>query len=381
MHQGSGLGAKGTKLSESLTAIICAIRFQYDKDLSLEDFYNLKFNLTEISKNFEINLDLQETIEFSQKEVGWLESSIFVANKIYGYLGQGNFKFLRCDFINHLMQKCFNNCNSKNNEFGKIEKWCPADIWIHDASIDISFLTKYSSFKDLNEQLIQLFRNKKLIGVSLKKVDHNAKIKEYNNQESFQQKISSIKYSKYILRMNSLDFYLCYEDNKGSNIRIQGRDFAGANPDKIKKDIEMGKSPRVGDFKFEIKGELANHGKIQDTVFNRILSNNGHEMIIWPKWKECDPLSESSSKITNEIFELLFKYKAQGFSYTTEYKKIIANQTNQYRFSKLCSLRALDFIEKKGRGEIDTILQIIHNYASSQSELSAPFLKVSNLLI
>ncbi|GIR11282.1 MAG: hypothetical protein CM15mP22_7020 [Gammaproteobacteria bacterium] len=57
----------------------------------------------------------------------------------------------------------------------------------------------------------------------------------------------------------------------------------------------MGKVPRVGDFKFEIKGELANHGKIQDTLFNRILSNNGHDTIIWPKWEECDPFSESSS--------------------------------------------------------------------------------------
>ena len=76
----------------------------------------------------------------------------------------------------------------KKNEFGQIDKWCPADIWIHDASTDISFLTKYHYFKDLNEQLIQLFRNKQLIGVSLKKVDHNAQIKEYNYEKSYQQK-------------------------------------------------------------------------------------------------------------------------------------------------------------------------------------------------
>ena len=52
------------------------------------------------------------------------------------------------------------------------------------SSSDISFLTKYSSFKDLNEQLIQLFRNKKLIGVSLKKVNHNAQIFEPGHMET-----------------------------------------------------------------------------------------------------------------------------------------------------------------------------------------------------
>ncbi|GIR11281.1 MAG: hypothetical protein CM15mP22_7010 [Gammaproteobacteria bacterium] len=144
------------------------------------------------------------------------------------------------------MQKCFNNCNSKNNEFGKIEKWCPADIWIHDASIDISFLTKYSSFKDLNEQLFQLFRNKQLIGVSLKKgFKHNVQIKEYNDGKSYLQKKTSIKYSKYILKMNTLDFYLCYEDSNRNNIKIQGRDFAGANPDKIKKILKWAKFPEL----------------------------------------------------------------------------------------------------------------------------------------
>ncbi len=107
-------------------------------------------------------------------------------------------------------------------------------------------MTKYSSFKDLNEQLIQLFRNKKLIGVSLKKVNHNVQIKEYNDGKSYLQKKTSIKYSKYILKMNTLDFYLCYEDSNRNNIKIQGRDFAGANPMiKLKKILKWAKFPEL----------------------------------------------------------------------------------------------------------------------------------------
>ena len=64
----------------------------------------------------------------------------------------------------------------KNQGLSKIsdDKWNPGDIWLADKSFRVSSLPT-DSIGSLNKKLLELFNEKKLIGVSLKKFVKNAK--------------------------------------------------------------------------------------------------------------------------------------------------------------------------------------------------------------
>ena len=163
-----------------------------------------------------------------------------------------------------------------------------------------------------------------------------------------------------------MDCYFMYSSS-GSKQKdsIQVRNFAGENK---------------GDWKLELKGVSAAQGKIQGEVTRRLLREAGYDITGFtePPFSACKPLGERgyNPSITTEIYNLLKKYKAKGFVEGQETMDIIATRSQSYRYSKLASLRMLDWFENLDKEDANQAMKEIYLYASSQSDKSSVYYKL-----
>ena len=233
----------------------------------------------------------------------------------------------------------------------------------------------------MNNAIQQLLGKGDLIGISLKKIEGSPKLKLLNATSSaIRRKNEASYYAKYDLTFDNkqkneenrypMDIYFMYSST-GTKQKdsIQVRNFAG----KFK-----------GDWKLEVKGVAAAQGKIQGEVTRRLLSEAGYDITGFtePPFSACKPLGERGydASITTEIYNLLKKYKANGFDKSKKAKdqimNIIATRSQSYRYSKLASLRMLDWFESLDKEDADQAMKEIYLYASSQSDKSSVYYKL-----
>ena len=159
-----------------------------------------------------------------------------------------------------------------------------------------------------------------------------------------------------------MDVYFYY----GSGIyeKFQARNFGG---------------PTKGDWKLELKGKSAAQGKIQGNVIRVLLKNAGFNVttLTEPNFNDCEPgKGGRKDTITNEIYNLLNEFKAKNFVATNQTKNIIANRPKAWRYSKLAGLRMLKWL-KEQKGEANKAMKELYLYASSQSDKSSVYWKLS----
>ena len=123
------------------------------------------------------------------------------------------------------------------------DKWNPADIWMVKES-EVEAIRKHldgeNTIDCLNNALLQLFNEQKLMGISLKKIEGDARIDIKNNQSAAVRKANEkAKFVKYDLTfLSSMDVYLYY--GPGTFEKFQARNFGGSSK---------------GDWKLELKGK------------------------------------------------------------------------------------------------------------------------------
>jgi len=205
------------------------------------------------------------------------------------------------------------------------------------------------------------------MGISLKKIEGNAKMDIKNNQSASVRKANEkAKFEKYDLTfLSSMDVYLYY--GPGQFEKFQARNFGGSSK---------------GDWKLELKGKSAAQGKIQGTVLIELLKNAGFANISQfkiPTWVESDPNTRNAGDITTEIYNLLKKHNADKLDKS---KKAEANnkaqinlQDKSWRYSKLAGLRFLDWLKHTCKDK-DMAMKEIYLYASSQSDKSSVYYKL-----
>ena len=234
------------------------------------------------------------------------------------------------------------------NKYGiaKKDTWNPADIWlVYDFPKVKRELEKYvmddvTPIEEFNAILRDMFHARKIIGISLKKIEGSPKLKLLNDTSAAVRRQNEASYyAKYDLTFDNkqrsaknegypMDCYFMYSSSgTKQNGSIQVRNFAGAFK---------------GDWKLEVKGVAAAQGKIQGEVTRRLLSDAGYNIkgFTEPPFSSCKPLGEKgyNPSITTEIYNLLEKYKAKGFVAGQETMNIIATRSQPYRYSKLCLL-------------------------------------------
>ena len=236
----------------------------------------------------------------------------------------------------------------------------------------------------LNSEFINLFNDRILIGVSLKKTGAAGVVKEVNNDTPDQRRKDLGVGFKKDLSVNGLvydskrnftgshahkrwpmDVYIKY--GTGDKEEIQLRNFGGDNK---------------GDWKLELKGKYAAMGKIQGSVARTILEKTGFTNIPQePEWADCHPKKSqttSGQDITKEIYNLLKKHKAQGLDLQDEEGMMgdIEIKRQSWRYSKLSGLRFLDYL-CKSNVDADKAVKELYLFGGSQQDHASVYLKYS----
>ena len=361
--KGSGGGAAATAIQEAAQCVYAAMRYYCDEK-EIYDESDLRCGMNHV----DVGGTKLEDIMGLPKE--WKEGSVKGANEIFEKVGAGKYKFVRGDRLldDGSIKKAFGRVKGQTN-LSSEDKWNPADIWMVEES-EVGAIKKHldgeNTIDCLNNALLQLFNEKKLIGISLKKIEGNAKMDVKNNQSASVRKANEkAKFEKYDLTfLSSMDVYLYY--GPGQFEKFQARNFGGSSK---------------GDWKLELKGKSAAQGKIQGAVVIELLKNAGFTNISQfkiPTWAESDPNASKAQDITTEIYNLLKDYSATKFDKSKKAeannKAQIATQDKSWRYSKLAGLRFLDWLTKCK--DPNMAMKEIYLYASSQSDKSSVYYKL-----
>ena len=363
--KGSGGGAAATAIQEAAQCVYAAMRYYCgDKEVYTEE--DLKCGM----KHVDVGGTKLEDIMGLPKE--WKEGSMKGANEIFEKVGDGKkYKFVRGDRLldDGSIKKAFGRVKGQTN-LSSEDKWNPADIWMVKES-EVETIRKHldgeNTIDCLNNALLQLFNEQKLMGISLKKIEGKARMDIKNNQSAAVRKANEkANFQKYDLTfLSSMDVYLYY--GPGQFEKFQARNFGGSSK---------------GDWKLELKGKSAAQGKIQGTVLIELLRNAGFSNISQfkiPTWAESDPNARNAGDITTEIYNLLKDYSADKFDKAPKAeannKAQIALQDKSWRYSKLAGLRFLDWL-KHTCSDKDMAMKEIYLYASSQSDKSSVYYKL-----
>ena len=361
--KGSGGGAAATAIQEAAQCVYAAMRYYCgDKEVYTEE--DLKCGMEHV----DVGGTKLEDIMGLPKE--WKEGSMKGANEIFEKVGDGKYKFVRGDRLldDGSIKKAFGRVKGQTN-LSSEDKWNPADIWMVEES-EVEAIRKHldgeNTIDCLNNALLQLFNEQKLMGISLKKIEGKARMDIKNNQSAAVRKANEkANFQKYDLTfLSSMDVYLYY--GPGQFEKFQARNFGGSSK---------------GDWKLELKGKSAAQGKIQGTVLIELLRNAGFSNISQfkiPTWAESDPNARNAGDITTEIYNLLKDYSADKFDKAPKAeannKAQIALQDKSWRYSKLAGLRFLDWLTKCK--DPDMAMKEIYLYASSQSDKSSVYYKL-----
>ena len=377
-RKGSGGGSEATSIQEGAQCVYTAIRFYRGKidQISEED---LKFGMDQVDAP---GLKLEDIQSLPKV---WKESSMRGADKIYNGIKERGapkeYVFVRGDSLidDGAIKAAFLRVKKQTNIKAE-DKWNPADIWlVRKKKIGdiVKHLNSETTIDCLNNAMQQLLGKGDLIGVSLKKIEGSPKLKLLNaTSPATRRKNEASYYAKYDLTFDNkqrneakrypMDCYFMYSSS-GTKQKdsIQVRNFAGENK---------------GDWKLELKGVSAAQGKIQGEVTRKLLSEAGYNIkgFTEPPFSACKPEGEKgyNPSITTEIYNLLEKYDAKGFVAGQETMNIIATRSQSYRYSKLASLRMLNWFESLKKEDADQAMKEIYLYASSQSDKSSVYYKL-----
>ncbi len=367
-NKGSGGGSAATAIQEGAQCVYTAMRYYCGdiKDFTEEDF---KCGMKYVDAP---GLKLEDVLALPSE---WKEGSWKGANEIFNKVGGGGYTFMRGDqtIDDGAVKKAFGRVKKQTN-LSSEDKWNPADIWMVKTNKinDIkNHLDGENTIDCLNNALQQLRADGDLIGISLKKIEGQPKMVLLNADSAKERKENEkAKYEKYDLTFDNgrkkdnypMDVYFYY--GKGTFEKFQARNFGG---------------PSKGDWKLELKGKSAAQGKIQGQKVRDLLKDAGFNVskLTEPNFNDCEPgMGNGKDKITNEIYDLLNEFNAKNFKANLNTKNIIASQPKAWRYSKLAGLRMLKWL-KNQNGEANTAMKELYLYASSQSDKSSVYWKLS----
>ena len=363
--KGSGGGAAATAIQEAAQCVYAAMRY-YCGEKEIYDESDLRCGMNHVDVG---GTNLEDIMGLPKE---WKEGSVKGANEIFKEVGGSGYKFVRGDRLldDGSIKKAFGRVKGQTN-LSSEDKWNPADIWMVKES-EMNAIKKHldgeNTIDCLNNALLERFNDGSLIGISLKKIEGNAKMDIKNNQPASVRKANDkAKFEKYDLTfLSSMDVYLYY--GPGQFEKFQARNFGGSSK---------------GDWKLELKGKSAAQGKIQGTVLIELLRNAGFTNISQfkiPTWAESDPKANKAGDITKEIYNLLKKHNADKFDKSQKAeannKAQIATQDKSWRYSKLAGLRFLDWL-KHTCSDKDMAMKEMYLYASSQSDKSSVYYKLT----
>ena len=337
---GSGAGAAITKLGESAQCVYAAAKFYNKGD------YSSKSLLESARKHTET--DEQDTKIANDLTGDWQESSVAIAERLFLEFSGKNYTFYRGkDFMTKVENK-FASLNRIEREFTNINKWSPADIYMATQTGKNVKLDSAKSILELNTILLNNLKSKDIIGVSLKKSETGKPKLKYINVDNTRPKF---KYTGLITNkgpnfFSAKDVYLKFDGGE-----IQFRTFAPT-------------------WQGEIKGKYANQGKVSGGPLANIIKRTANK-ILTPQ-RNIAKGNIDVDKFYTYYSEIITGQKLNKQKFLSE----LAIKPRDWQISKFLGSELLYHVKKSTNK--DSIISAILGYASSQSQLSAPYVKLSD---
>lgn len=339
---GSGAGADVTQLTESAQAVYAAAKWAGSKT----------YNTAELTQGYahsDVDDDLNRILNDLPKE--WRESCILGAEELYKLFHGKAYTFHRGSSWVDRLEKKFKSLNSREKAFSNVNKWSPADIYMVSPVGKTLKFEEAESIAELNSMLTEALKNKDVVGVSLKLLKKHAHISYYN----FDTKKKIIEFDRFTTGnkgfFSGKDIYMYFT----SDGKIQFRTF-----------------PET--FQGEIKGKNANQGKLSYGPIQTILRQLKLPQLIDIK-KLRAGLQKGDSTLLHEFYSNYTRYAkdTEKLGYDQFVEKV-TDQGVSWAFSKFLGCELIDVISKSSQE--DEFITACISYASSSSELSAPFIKV-----
>ena len=352
---GAGGGTENTAQTESGQCLWLAAMLEYGNQ-------PIEFFTPSILKKAMNRIDVGKTSfdEMISIDSAWQVSAYLSAQKIIkaGYATKKHKLHRDSSAMNYIYKKAKKEA-FKNSGISALtdDKWNPGDIWAIEDGVDLKKELDTSSIGALNTSLLRLFKERKVVGISLKLVKKEAKAKEYNVEGSPQ----NHKFVSGAVKTQRGTFF----SNKGGTVQFSGgtmeirpNNYLGANKIEI-----MGKTARGGGAgwgvimaagKRYLNVNIPAHGSIK-RIAQKLASgkNKRSELYFYKMAKNADP-------------SLTFDY----------YMEEIRNKDAGWFSAKLAAVMIVHYLNTNKGRKADSFVNAIVNYAASSSDDSSAFVKI-----
>lgn len=356
---GSGAGAENTKMNESSVCLWCAVYKQYGAaDISAVAKY---YRDSKVKDSYVV--DETDKNMISQNDKLWLDhyerTSEFL---IKGLFKQGNWVFHRGSDLVDAINKKFSELNKKMEvPFSNINKWSPADIWV--ASKGYKFdADDCKTLDGFNSYLLDQLKDRKLVGISLKKTVNNIHQENFNVGE----KRTPMKFNGFRLKAERGDTTII--SSKDVYILGQGEDVVT---------MQVRSFDDLSGYQGELIGKIAKYGKIAHGPINLILGDLKMEKL--PNQQSIVTKARAKDEnLIKELYTLFKKYSDPGMSLENYVATVKSSSTKaDYLFSKYLGVKLVDIIMSSSTKNRDAFVQSAVGYGLSNTKNSAPFIKIS----
>ena len=366
--KGSGAGAAQTAIQESLAALYFSYVYNIKNGKIIED----KLSESELRKaeNFiDVKPTIDEITNFDQENEDWKNTSISSANLLYEQFKSNNqFTVVRSNSdVAALYSIAKKLIKSDLGLSVKDDKWNPADVWMIKRGFKPR--TKFDNISDLNSYVLDMYRNKEMVGVSLKKLSKAPKVEIKNEQP----KKSDYMYNGFVASDTSKDVYL----KTNMDFSFQ---FRTGNP--------------YTNFTGELIGRSAKQGKIGYTNITGYVNGIAKRKSNFPDAKEFKKIADVFKKIKfRSEEEMIEKFKQSQYyeSFSTLYSKHVKSDADEFLrfmfskkkkdalqpvFSKYIGLLLIETMNSVSYKVSSDIISNFISYAKSEANFSSVYLKI-----
>ena len=395
---GSGAGADKTELFESAACWLAGLRFNQTKPLDSKGFACTLANFDKV-KTVKTSAKLEDVVVFLSRNKDWLTTSISTANVLYNkFGGKKQYHFYRGVSIVPVIEEAFkvvnknhlNTQGKKDRPFSNLNKWSPADIWMVDKNQELSFrreVFKKTTFITFNGFFKENIISEDLIGVSLKGLNpqKETKIDPWNFSTHEKAKRTLLDGNKGAGVKSTSPCKNCITKEQGADKLFGSIDcYLWGSSDmeiQFRATDTQGKTWQ-GEV---IEGAEAKHGKIGGGVFDKfmkeIFTKSFFDYIRFPGVAEVSTQSRKEGRgvLARRLKEMVDKGGTMQHCSDLDDVPLddIIAMGPKWVFSKFLGLKMGEKMMQE-TGDTEKFMTLIFRYATSQSELSGPFYKVTS---
>ena len=353
---GAGGGTASTAIGESAQCVWMAAMLNIGYDMPIESYTDevltKAFKMTSVGKT-----TLKEVLGIDE---GWKVSSYLTAQyAIKNRIIEKGMTFHRDD---KLMKAVYSAKNTafKNNDFKPLpdDKWNPGDIWVADTDFDLKELAT-TTVEDLNDDILDLYLQRRLVAISLKKVTKGAKGVEKNVERPAE--TEDYKYSAgHIKALKRGEWYTTkanYITHMDGQLDIRANSAFGSHKVEIK-----GKGARGGGASWGVMTDAAKRIYKKQLPKNSAMRKEA-KLIAQGDKKAIAKFTKMLQIVDKKISEAEVQEKLQGHG----------KNADIWIHGKLGGLYVVNLIAKGGQKANKFITQLI-NYAGSSTSDSSSYI-------